>query len=249
MAKLLKDKVAIITGGSRGIGRACCLAFAREGASIVFTYNKSLDEAKELQTKIKALKVECLAMQADVRDFGQCQQVIQKTLKNLKKIDILVNNAGIIRDKALAMMLEADFKDVVDTNLGGCFNMSRAAIISLLKQKSGSIVNISSITGIVGAPRQTNYAATKAGIIGFTKALAREVAGYNIRVNAVCPGYIDTDMVKSVHESIRTALLKMIPFQRIGKPEEVAEVCLFLASDKASYITGEAIKIDGGLAA
>jgi 3-oxoacyl-[acyl-carrier protein] reductase len=244
----LKPKTIIITGGSRGIGRACCLAFAKEGANIVFTYNKSKEEADKLKADLDALKVGVLNLQADIRDYKQCREVVEEALAKFGKLDILVNNAGIIKDKALVMMMLEDWKDVVETNLGGVFNMSRAAITTFLKQKSGCIINMSSVSGIVGIPRQTNYSASKAGIIGFTKALAKEVAAYNIRANVICPGFIETDMLSALKEDIKTQIIDTIPAKRFGRPEEVAKLCVFLASDRANYITGQTIQIDGGLA-
>jgi 3-oxoacyl-[acyl-carrier protein] reductase len=244
----LKGKIAIITGGSRGIGRACVLAFAQAGAKIIFTYNKSVEEANALTAEVEKIGTTCLSLQIDVRDYNQCRSVIEKALEQFKEIDILINNAGITKDKALLMMTLDDWKDVIDTNLSGTFNMTRAAITTLLKQKKGCIINMSSISGIVGLARQTNYSASKAGIIGFSKALAKEVAPYNIRVNAVCPGFINTEIVSSLHENIKKEILNTIPVKRIGEAKEVADLCVFLASDKASYITGEAVKVDGGLA-
>lgn len=246
----LKNKVAIITGGSRGIGKACCLAFAKEGANIVFTYNKSEKEAKALETDIKNLNVQAFAMQADVKDYTQCRKVVEEALKITGRLDIVLNNAGVTRDKALMMMLQEDWKEVIDTNLGGTFNMTRAAITTLLKQKSGSVLNMSSVSGVVGLPRQTNYSASKAGIIGFTKALAKEVAAYGVRVNAICPGFIDTDMMEFMKKNpvMEKAVIDSIPQKRLGTPEDVARLCVFLASEISNYITGEVIKIDGGLA-
>jgi 3-oxoacyl-[acyl-carrier protein] reductase len=244
----LKGKTVIITGGARGIGRACCLEFAAAGATVVFTYNKSSKEAEELGGHLKESGRPYLSIQADVRDYEQCKKVITQTFERFENVEVLLNNAGIIRDKALMMMLPKDWKEVIETNLGGTFNMTRAIITNFLKQKKGCIINMSSISGLVGMARQTNYSAAKAGIIGFSKALAKEVAAYNIRVNAVCPGYIQTDMVKSLREDIQKEIINFIPAKRIGTPEEVAALCVYLASDRARYITGEAIRIDGGLA-
>lgn len=244
----MKNKTVIVTGGSRGIGRACCLAFAREGANIAFTYASNKDKAEELKKEIIGLGAECLAIQADAKSYNQCSEVASSVMGKFGKIDILVNNAGITKDKALFLMIEEDWKDVIDTNLGGVFNMSRAVITGMLKLKSGCIINMSSVSGITGLPRQVNYSASKAGIIGFSKALAKEVAGYNIRVNVVCPGFIKTDMVGALKEDMKKGIIDVIPVKRMGDPEEVAGLCVFLASDKASYITGEIIKIDGGLA-
>ncbi|MFA5272054.1 MAG: 3-oxoacyl-[acyl-carrier-protein] reductase [Candidatus Omnitrophota bacterium] len=244
----LRGKTVIITGGSRGIGKACCLEFARQGSNVVFTFNKSQKEAESLSSEIKKFGVDCLYLQTDIRDYDQCCLVVEKSIERFKEIDILVNNAGVKKDKALFMMLPEEWKEVIDTNLNGTFNMTKAAIITFLKQKKGSIINMSSVSGLVGLIGQTNYSASKAGIIGFSKALAKEVAAYNIRVNVVCPGFIETDMVSSIREDIKKEVLKMIPLKRIGTPEEVASICTFLASGKAGYITGEVIKVDGGLA-
>ena len=249
MGKELKGQVVIVTGGARGIGKACCISFAHAGADVVFTYNTSKDEAVALQKAITSCGVGCLSVKTDVNDYAQCRQVLDKTMEKFKKLDILVNNAGKIKDRALMMMTPDDWKEVVETNLNGTFNMTRVCITTFLKQKKGCIINMSSVSGLVGIPRQSNYSASKAGIIGFSKSLAKEVAPYNVRVNVICPGYIDTDMVSSLHEDIRSEILKSIPVKRLGKPEEVASLCVFLASEKAGYITGEAIKIDGGLTA
>lgn len=243
----LKAKTAIITGGSRGIGKACVLAFAKEGANVVFTYSKSKKEADDVLAAIKKIGANALSIQADVRDYNQCRVVVEKTLEKFKELDIVLNNAGITKDKALMMMTLEDWKDVIDTNLTGTFNMTRATITTLLKQKKGCIINMSSVSGITGLPRQTNYSASKAGIIGFSKALAKEVAAYNIRVNTVCPGFINTEIVASLHENIKKDILNTIPVKRLGEVDEVASLCVFLASDKANYMTGEVVKIDGGL--
>ena len=244
----LRGKTVIITGGSRGIGKACCLEFAKQGANVVFTFNKSQKEAESLSAEIKKFGVDCLYIQTDVRDYEQCRAVVEKAIEHFKEIEILVNNAGIKKDKALFMMLPEEWKDVLETNLYGTFNMTKAAIITFLKQKKGCIINMSSVSGIVGLVGQTNYSASKAGIIGFSKALAKEVAAYGIRVNVVCPGFIETDMVSSLRDDVKKEVLKTIPLKRLGTAEEVASVCAFLASNKAGYITGEVIKIDGGLA-
>ena len=249
MSKELENKVVIITGGSRGIGRACCLAFAQAGAKVVFTYNKSKDQADTLSDEIKQFGGESIGVCADIKDYEQCKGVLEQTIEKFTTIDILVNNAGITKDKALMMMPVDDWKDVLDTNLGGTFNMSRSVITTFLKKKSGCIINMSSVGGLVGMPRQTNYSASKAGIIGFTRSLAKEVVAYGVRVNAVCPGFIETDMVSQIQENFKKTIIDSIPIKRMGQAKEVADLCVFLASDKASYIVGEAIKIDGGLAA
>jgi len=244
----LKGKTAIITGGSRGIGHACCLEFAKAGANIVFTYNKSEVEAKALEETIKTLGAGCAGIKTDIKDYNQCRQVVEQALARFGQLDIVVNNAGITKDKALMMMTVEDWREVVDTNLGGTFNMTRAAITTFLKQKKGCVVNMSSVSGLTGLPRQTNYSASKAGIIGFSKALAKEVAAYGIRVNVVCPGFINTDMVSGLRDDFKKEIINTIPQKRLGEASEVALLCAFLASDQAAYITGETIKIDGGLA-
>lgn len=243
---LLKDKIAIVTGGSRGIGRAIVFELIYHGAKVVFTYIKSDEAAGIVLDEVKELKGEAEAVKQDVRDFESAKKVVQEALNRFGKIDILVNNAGIIRDKALMMMDEEDWNDVIKTNLTGYFNMARACIVTMLKQKSGNIINISSVSGITGTARQVNYSASKAGIIGFTKSLAKEVAAYNIRVNAIAPGFIETDMLAGLKN--KDELLTRIPLARFGKPKDVAKAVSFLASEQAGYITGQVIKIDGGLA-
>ncbi|HOX54501.1 MAG TPA: 3-oxoacyl-[acyl-carrier-protein] reductase [Candidatus Omnitrophota bacterium] len=245
---ILKGKVAIITGATRGIGRAIALELAKEGADISFNYLKNAEQAKNLVKEINSLGRKAFAEQVDISDFAKVKDFVEKTKNTFGKLDILVNNAGIIIDKALMMMEEQDWRKVIDTDLNGAFNATRACIVSFLKQKSGQIVNISSVSGIIGSSRQTNYSASKAGIIGFTKALAKEVAEYNIRVNAVAPGYIQTDMLNSLKEEQKESVKKFIPLGRFGKPEDIARVVLFLLSDASQYITGQVIAVDGGIA-
>lgn len=246
MENSLKDKVAIVTGGSRGIGRAIALDLVYNGAKVFFTYLKSYNAAVVLLDEIKELKGEAEAFKADSRNFDEARKTVEETIKKFGRLDILINNAGIIKDKALMMMDPAEWQEVIDTNLTGYFNMAKASIVTMMKQKSGNIVNISSVAGVVGTPRQVNYASAKAGIIGLTKSLAKEVAAYNIRVNAVAPGYIETDMTKGLKG--REDFLKLIPFNRFGRPEEVAKAVSFLAGNQSQYITGQVIKVDGGLA-
>lgn len=244
---LFKDKVAIVTGGSRGIGRDIVLMLAREGADVAFTYLSSSSAAESLVKEVEQLGHRCISVQIDVRDYQKCRHLAEKTKQELGRLDILVNNAGITRDKALMMMSEEEWREVLDTNLSGTFNMTRNVIVSFLKQKSGQIVNITSVSGVAGMSRQTNYAASKAGIIGFTKSLAKEVAGYGIRVNAVAPGFVETDMVAGLKEEYKADIIKRIPLGRFGKTGDVSAAVKFLLSDKAGFITGQTIIIDGGL--
>lgn len=244
--KLLKDEVAIVTGGSRGIGRAIVFELINCGAKVVFTYLKSIDAASIILDEIKELGGEAAAIKADSRNYAEAKKVTDEAVKRFGRLDILVNNAGIIKDKALMLMDQSDWQDVIDTNLTGYFNMARACIVTMMKQKKGNIINISSVAGLVGIPRQVNYSAAKAGILGLTKSLAKEVGAYNIRVNAVAPGYIETDMTSALKD--KEKYLEYIPFKRLGKPEEVAKTVSFLASGKSEYITGQVIKVDGGLA-
>ena len=242
----MKSKVAIVTGGSRGIGKAIVLELAACGTRVVFTYLRSEDAAKNLADEVKKSGGEAEAVRSDSRSFEEAKKVVAGAIDRFGSVDILVNSAGIIKDKALMLMEPAEWQEVIDTNLNGYFNMAKASIVTMMKQKSGNIINISSVAGIIGTARQVNYSAAKAGIIGFTKALAKEVASYNIRVNAVAPGYIETDMTKDLKQ--KEEFIKRIPSGRFGKPEEVAKAVSFLASDKAAYITGQVINIDGGLA-
>lgn len=242
----LKDKVAIVTGGSRGIGRAIVLDLINNGASVVFTYLKSDEAASALAGEIKALGGKAHMVKANSKDHSDAKRVVDETIKTFGRIDILVNNAGVIKDKALMFMDPAEWQEVIDTNLTGYFNMARSCIVTMMKQKSGNIINISSVAGVVGIPRQVNYSSAKAGILGLTKSLAKEVGPYNIRVNAVAPGYIDTDMTKGLKD--REKLIGFIPSGRFGKPEEIARTVTFLADDRSCYITGQVVKVDGGLA-
>ncbi len=246
--KEFKGKVVVITGGSRGIGEACVRRFYEEGARVVFTYNRSKSLAYKLKRELKPKRGQVLALQADVRNLQDCKDIIQEALRKFKRIDVLVNNAGIKKDKSLMMMDPQDWKEVLQTNLFGVFNMCKASVYTFIRQKQGCIINMSSVSGLIGLVGQTNYSASKAGIIGFSKALAKELAPYNVRVNVIAPGFIDTDMSKNILPRFREEMLRLIPAKKFGKPQEVAEAVLFLASTKASYITGEVLKIDGGLA-
>jgi 3-oxoacyl-[acyl-carrier protein] reductase len=243
----LSDRVAIVTGGTRGIGRAIVLALCRAGADCAFTYSQNATLADSLAKEILDIGRRALPLQLDVRDFDGARGLVEKVKGSFGRLDILVNNAGITRDKSLMMMSREEWTSVIDTDLTGVFNTARACIVTFLKQKSGNIVNISSVSGIHPLPGQVNYAAAKAGVIGFTRSLAKEVAPYNVRVNAVAPGFIETDMTAEFHEKYRQRLNDLIPLGRFGTPDEVARVVLFLLGEESRYITGEVIQIDGGL--
>jgi len=245
---LLKDKVAIITGGSRGIGKAIVKEFADQGAHIAFNFLKSEKESLNIKKEIESKGRKALIFKQDIKDYNAIKVMVEGVKSELGRLDIIVNNAGILKDKALMLMEEQDWEDVITTNLSGAFNLIRSAITTFMEQKNGNIINITSVAGLKGVPRQVNYSASKAGLIGLTKSLAREVGPYNIRVNAIAPGYIDTDMVKDLKEDYKKELLGRIPLNRFGRSEEIAKVATFLASDNAKYITGQIITADGGLA-
>jgi len=246
--KDLKGKVAVVTGASRGIGRGIALMLAVEGCDVVFNYLHSRKAALDLEKEIQAQGRRCKASRVDIRDFEAVKKWIEQVKKRFGRIDILINNAGIIRDKALMLMTPEDWEQVVDTNLNGMFNASRACIVTLLKQKSGLIINISSVSGSIGLPRQTNYSASKGGINSFTKALAKEVAAYGIRVNAVAPGFIETDMLAGFPPQQKEAIGGMVPLGRLGDVEDVTRTVRFLLSEDARYLTGQIIHVDGRLA-
>ncbi len=243
----LENKVAIVTGGSRGIGEAIVLMLAQEGCHVGFSYQKSEQLASSLEEKIKKMGVQCKASRIDIKDFNSVKKWIEEVQENFGRLDILINNAGIIIDKALMLMSEGDWHQVVDTNLNGVFNATRACIVTFLKQKQGDIVNISSVSGVTGLPRQTNYSASKGGVNAFTKALAKEVGAYGIRVNAVAPGFVETDIISGLSEQQREEILNTIPLGRIGRVEDVVNCVKFLLSEHAQYITGQIIQVDGGL--
>ncbi|GAB4499551.1 MAG: 3-oxoacyl-[acyl-carrier-protein] reductase [Anaerolineales bacterium] len=244
----LENKVAIVTGGSRGIGRAIALEFAERGAAVVVNYNRSPESAEEVVKKIKEMGGKAAAFQADVSDFKQAEALIKFAIDTFGDLSILVNNAGITRDQLIMMMPEADWDAVINTNLKSTFNCSKAAVKHMMRKRVGRIINMASVAGQMGNPGQTNYSASKGGQIAFTKALAREVAARNITVNAIAPGFVDTEILDAMTPETLEAALKMVPLGRKGQPEEIAFTAAFLASDGAAYITGQVIGVDGGMA-
>lgn len=244
---MLKDRVAIVTGASRGIGRAIAIALGEAGASVVVNYAGSAAAADETVSAIEALGSRAFKVQADVGDAAQAEQLVKQTIERFERIDILVNNAGITRDNLIMRMKEEEFDQVIHTNLKGVFNGIKAVTRPMMKQRSGRIINISSVVGVLGNAGQANYSAAKAGVIGLTKSAARELASRNITVNCVAPGYIETDMTGSLPQEIRDQLMTQIPLARMGKPEDIAKAVLFLASGDASYMTGQTIHVDGGM--
>ena len=244
----LRDKVAIVTGASRGIGRATALALAAEGARVVVNYNARADAAEQVVAEIAAAGGQATARQADVGDFAQAEALVKSTIQSEGDLHILVNNAGITRDGLILTMSEADWDDVLRTNLKSTFACSKAAVRHMIRRRYGRIVNITSVAGQIGNPGQTNYSASKAGQIGFTRSLAREVASRNITVNAVAAGFIETEIWSRVPPEAQQALLGMIPLGRKGTVDDVARAVVFLASDDAAYITGHVLSVDGGMA-
>ncbi|MDD2695349.1 MAG: 3-oxoacyl-[acyl-carrier-protein] reductase [Anaerolineales bacterium] len=240
--------MAVITGASRGIGRAVALELSRRGAGVIVNYHQAAQAAQEVVDQVETLGGRAFAFQADVSNFEQAQSLVKFSVEKLGKLDILVNNAGITRDTLIMMMSEEDWDRVQDTNLKSTFNCSKSALRHMLRQRYGRIINITSISGQMGNAGQTNYSASKAGQIGFTKALAREVAPRNITVNAIAAGFIDTEIWQDVPEEIKQATLALIPLGRKGLPEEIAYAVAFLASDQAAYITGQVLGVDGGMA-
>ena len=242
----LNGKTALVTGASRGIGRAIALRLAEDGANVAVIYAGSADKAKAVVNEITALGVNAKAYRCNVADSAAVNETVKAVTNDLGKIDILVNNAGITRDGLMLRMKDEDFDAVLDTNLKGAFNMIRACYSGFIRKKSGRIINISSVSGIMGNAGQANYSASKAGVIGLTKSVARELASRGITCNAVAPGFIQTDMTENLGDN--NPLLNSIPLGRMGKPEDIAAAVAFLASDSAAYITGEVLKVDGGVA-
>ncbi len=244
----LDDKVAVVTGASRGIGRAIALELAQRGASLVVNYNHSSEAAQDVVATIEENEGKAIAVQADVGDFDQAATLIKTTQETFGQVDILVNNAGTTRDQLLMLLREEDWDIVLRTNLKSVFNCCKAAARPMMRQRSGRIISISSVSGLVGQGGQTNYAASKAGIIGFTKSLAKELGPRNVTVNAIAPGFVPTDLTADLSDELKEKAIEATPLRRMGKPEEIAYAVAFLASDEAAFITGEVLTVDGGLA-
>ncbi len=244
----LESKIAVVTGGSRGIGRAIALELAARGAAVVVNYNKSPEAAEEVVKRIQSAGGKAAAFQADVSDFKQAEALVKFAIDTFGRLDILVNNAGITRDQLIMMMPESDWDAVINTNLKSTFNCSKAAVKHMMRKRTGRIINIASVAGQMGNPGQTNYSASKGGQIAFTKALAREVAARNITVNAIAPGFVDTEILDAMAPEMLEAALKLVPLARKGRPEEIAYAAAFFASDESAYITGQVLGVDGGMA-
>lgn len=244
---MLTGKVALVTGAGRGIGRAIALTLAKNGATVIVNYNGSKESAEAVVSEITQNGGSAEAVQCNVADFASSEAFVKEVLAKYQKVDILVNNAGVTRDNLIMRMSEADYDAVLDTNLKGAFNMIRHLSRSLIKQRSGKIINISSVSGVLGNAGQANYSASKAGLIGLTKSVARELASRGINVNAVAPGFIDTDMTQNMTEDAKKAVNGMIPMGKMGSAQNVADMVLFLAGENSGYITGQVICVDGGM--
>ncbi|MGO5051600.1 3-oxoacyl-[acyl-carrier-protein] reductase [Lachnospiraceae bacterium LCP25S3_G4] len=245
---MLEGKVALVTGASRGIGRAISLELAANGATVILNYNGSKEKVEQVQLDIEAQGGKASIYQCNIANFQDCESMFQAIIETYKGIDILVNNAGITKDGLLMRMSEGDFDQVIDTNLKGTFQCIRFAARQMMKQRYGRIINMSSVSGVLGNAGQANYSASKAGVIGLTKSAARELAARNITVNAIAPGFIETDMTDGLPKSVKDAAIAQIPLGHFGKTEDIANMALYLASEKAAYITGQVFHIDGGMA-
>tara|TARA_B100001057_G_scaffold175916_1_gene176540 strand:- start:57 stop:803 length:747 start_codon:yes stop_codon:yes gene_type:complete len=245
--KLLESKVAIVTGGSRGIGKSICETFAENGCNVAFTYNNSKESAENLAKDLNKLGIKAKAYKSDASNYEDATKLVEDVLKDFESIDILVNNAGIKKDSLLMRMEKSDFDSVINTNLSSVFNLTKASIKTFLKKRNGSIINISSVVGVKGNAGQSNYSASKAGIIGFSKSIALELGSRNIRSNVIAPGFIETDMTDSLSEDVINSWKESIPLKRGGSPSDVGNACVFLASDLSSYITGQVLHVDGGM--
>lgn len=244
---LLKDKVALVTGGSRGIGSAIVRAFAAEGAHVAFTYLSSEKPALEIQEELTAMGVKAKAYKSDASSYTQSEELVKNVLADFEKIDVLINNAGVTRDNLMLRMTEEQWDTVININLKSLFNLTKQVMRPMMKNRGGSIINISSVVGDFGNPGQANYAASKAGVFGFTKSIAKEVGSRNIRCNAIAPGFIKTDMTEQLDDSTKDGYLTNVPLKRFGEGNEIADACIFLASDMSSYMTGQTMSICGGL--
>lgn len=240
-------KTALITGATRGIGKQIALKLAKENYNIIINYRTRNEELESTIKEIESNNVECLALQGDVSKYEDCENIVKQTIEKFGKIDVLVNNAGITKDMLLMRMKKEDFQSVIDVNLVGTFNVTKNVIPYMMKAHTGRIINISSVVGVTGNAGQTNYSASKAGIIGFTKSLAKEVASRNILVNAIAPGFIETDMTSILKEEIKENIANQIPLKKMGTAQDVANLVKFLSSDDSSYITGQVINVDGGM--
>lgn len=241
------NKVALITGGTRGIGKEIAYTLAEENYDIIINYRTENEELMKLKKEIEQKRVRCLLLKGDVSNFEDCKKLVEEAINRMNHIDVLVNNAGITKDMLLMRMKPEDFNEVINVNLIGTFNMTKNVINYMMKERKGRIINVSSVVGISGNAGQTNYAASKAGIIGFTKSLAKEVASRNILVNAIAPGFIQTDMTNILKENVKDEIAKTIPLKRMGTAKDVANVVKFLVSEYSSYITGQVIQVDGGM--
>lgn len=241
------NKVALITGGTRGIGKEIAYTLAEENYDIIINYRTENEELMKLKKEIEQKQVRCLLLKGDVSNFEDCKKLVEEAINRVNHIDVLVNNAGITKDMLLMRMKPEDFNEVINVNLIGTFNMTKNVINYMMKERKGRIINVSSVVGISGNAGQTNYAASKAGIIGFTKSLAKEVASRNILVNAIAPGFIQTDMTNILKENVKDEIEKTIPLKRMGTAKDVANVVKFLVSEDSSYITGQVIQVDGGM--
>ena len=245
--KLLEDKTAIITGGSRGIGKGIAMIFAQHGANVAFTYSSSVESANSLVKELRNYGVKVKSYQSNAANYKESQDLVENVLKDFGSIDVLVNNAGITKDNLLMRMGEEDFDKVIEVNLKSVFNMTKAVQRTMLKQRKGSIINMSSVVGVKGNAGQSNYAASKAGIIGFSKSVALELGSRNIRSNVIAPGFIETEMTAKLEEKTVDIWRNAIPLKRGGSPEDIANACVFLASDLSAYITGQTLNVDGGM--
>ena len=241
------EKYALITGATRGIGKQIAITLAKQGYNIALNYRKENEELENTKKEIEEIGVQVLAVKGDVANFEECENFVKQVIERFGQIDVLVNNAGITKDMLLMRMKKEDFEQVIDTNLVGTFNVTKNVVPYMMKARSGRIINISSVVGISGNAGQTNYSASKAGIIGFTKSLAKEIASRNIFVNAVAPGFIETNMTDVLKDDVKQEIAKNIPLRRMGTTQDVANVVKFLASDDSSYITGQVINVDGGM--